>query len=25
VIYFVLLFPSTVLAQWYEKRLQTDR
>jgi polar amino acid transport system permease protein len=25
VIYFVLLFPSTMLAQWYEKRLQTDR
>jgi polar amino acid transport system permease protein len=25
VIYFVLLFPSTMLAQWYEKRLQKDR
>ena len=25
VIYFVLLFPSTMLAQWYEKRLHTDR
>ena len=25
VIYVVLLFPSTMLAQWYEKRLQTDR
>jgi len=25
VIYFVLLFPSTMLAQWYERRLQTDR
>ncbi len=25
VIYFTLLFPSTMLAQWYEKRLQTDR
>jgi polar amino acid transport system permease protein len=25
VVYFVLLFPSTMLAQWYEKRLQTDR
>jgi polar amino acid transport system permease protein len=25
VIYFVMLFPSTMLAQWYEKRLQTDR
>ena len=25
IIYFVLLFPSTMLAQWYEKRLQTDR
>ena len=24
-IYFVLLFPSTMLAQWYERRLQTDR
>jgi polar amino acid transport system permease protein len=25
VIYFVLLFPSTMLAQWYERRLRTDR
>ena len=25
IIYFVLLFPSTMLAQWYENRLQTDR
>jgi polar amino acid transport system permease protein len=25
IIYFVLLFPSTMLAQWYERRLQTDR
>ena len=25
IIYFVLLYPSTMLAQWYEKRLQTDR
>ena len=25
VIYFVLLFPSTMLAQWYERRLQNDR
>jgi polar amino acid transport system permease protein len=25
IIYFVMLFPSTMLAQWYEKRLQTDR
>jgi polar amino acid transport system permease protein len=25
VIYFVLLFPSTMLAQWYEKRLRTGR
>jgi polar amino acid transport system permease protein len=25
VIYFVLLFPSTMLAQWYEKRLQANR
>jgi polar amino acid transport system permease protein len=25
IIYFVLLFPSTMLAQWYEKRLQTNR
>jgi polar amino acid transport system permease protein len=25
VIYFVLLFPSTMLAQWYEKRLRGDR
>jgi polar amino acid transport system permease protein len=25
IIYFVLLFPSTMLAQWYEKRLQKDR
>ncbi len=25
VIYFLLLFPSTMLAQWYERRLQTDR
>jgi polar amino acid transport system permease protein len=25
VIYFVLLFPSTMLAQWYEKRQQKDR
>jgi len=25
VIYFVLLFPTTMLAQWYEKRLRTDR
>ncbi len=25
IIYFALLFPSTMLAQWYEKRLQTDR
>ena len=25
VIYFVLLFPGTVLAQWYERRLQTGR
>jgi polar amino acid transport system permease protein len=25
VIYFVLLFPSTMLAQWYEKRLRKDR
>jgi polar amino acid transport system permease protein len=24
-IYFVMLFPSTMLAQWYEKRLRTDR
>jgi polar amino acid transport system permease protein len=25
IIYFALLFPSTMLAQWYEKRLQKDR
>jgi polar amino acid transport system permease protein len=25
IIYFVMLFPSTMLAQWYEKRLQKDR
>jgi polar amino acid transport system permease protein len=25
IIYFVLLFPSTMLAQWYERRLQKDR
>ena len=25
IIYFVLLFPSTMLAQWYEKRLQKGR
>jgi polar amino acid transport system permease protein len=25
IIYFVMLFPSTMLAQWYEKRSQTDR
>lgn len=24
-IYFVLLFPSTMLAQWYERRLRNDR
>jgi polar amino acid transport system permease protein len=25
IIYFLLLFPSTVLAQWYERRLQSNR
>src|ERR1051326_1104658 len=25
IIYFVMLFPSTMLAQWYERRLGTDR
>ena len=25
IIYFVLLFPSTMLAQWYERRPRTDR
>ncbi len=25
IIYFVLLFPSTMLAQWYERRLRNDR
>ena len=24
-VYFALLFPSTMLAQWYERRLQTNR
>jgi len=25
IIYFIMLFPSTMLAQWYEKRLQSVR
>ncbi len=25
IVYFVLLFPSTMLAQWYERRLETGR